>query len=104
MTTVRELIEVDDVKFKDLTVEIIAKKCANDLIRHCGSHIVGLTGNECAPVDAQIVADRWARTPISQESSRACQTSSVLAPTCLTTVSTSDSPAVHTSGASNVKK
>lgn len=55
---VRELIEVDGKSFAELTVENIAAKCADDLVKYCGSEINGLTGCECAPVDAQIVADQ----------------------------------------------
>lgn len=56
--TVRVLIEDDHVEFKDLTVEKITDKCSADLIKFAGSQINELTGNECAPVDAQIIADK----------------------------------------------
>lgn len=55
---VRTLIEDDGLDFADLTVEKIAEKCSEDLIKFTGSQINGLTGCECTPVDAQIVADQ----------------------------------------------
>lgn len=54
---IKALVEEDAVPFGGLSSELIMDKCGEDLIATCGTEVVTVMLSECAPSDAQTIAD-----------------------------------------------